>query len=304
MTDPTPTLDTAVDVVAENLQHPEGPDVMPDGRLVFVEGFRSRVVTWSEEDGVQQFAHVGGKPYAVVVGSDDHLYVTQSTESSGPWTGKYPAPPSIQKVSPDGAKVEVLCTEVDGVTLSRPNDLTFGPDGRLYFTDSGIWGVPVHTDPGYVFALNPDGSGELVCETGPAFPNGIAFMPDGSLIWSESTEERITRRAPDGTVDLFAQLPEGHHAEGLKVDVQGRVWITTFEAGTIDVFSPTGELLAIHDIGCVPVNLAYRDGCLYIADMGPRQPEDRDETGATIHGRLLRMAVDVPFREFYRGAIG
>lgn len=304
MTTPVQTRDTPTEVVAENLQHPEGPDVMPDGRLVFVEGFRSRVATWSETEGVQGFAHVGGKPYAVVVGSDQHLYVTQSTESSGPWTGKYPAPPSIQKVSPDGREVDVLCTEVAGIALSRPNDLTFGPDGRLYFTDSGIWGVPVHTDPGYVFALNPDGTGEVICETGPAFPNGIAFLSDGSLVWSESPEERIKVRRPDGRVELFAQLPTGHHAEGIKIDANDNVWITTFEAGTVDVLNASGELTAIHRVGGVPVNLAYRDGCLYLADMGPRQPEDRDETGATIHGQLRAMAVDVPFREFYRGAIG
>lgn len=292
-----------IEVLAEGLQHPEGPDVMPDGRLVFVEGFRSRVVTWSREQGVQNFAHVGGKPYAVVVGSDDHLYVTQSTESSGPWTGKYPAPPSIQRVSPDGSTVEVLCTEVDGVKLSRPNDLTFGPDGRLYFTDSGIWGVPVHTDPGYVFALNPDGTGEVIAAVGPTFPNGIAFEDDGCLIWSESTEERISRRKLDGTIEVVVQLPRGHHAEGLKVDVDGNIWITTFEAGFVDVFSRSGELVRQIQTGGVPVNLVYNDGRIFVADMGPRQPEDRDETGATVRGRLLGIDVDVDFRPFFRGSI-
>ena len=42
--------------------------------------------------------------------------------------------PSIQKAWPDG-RVETSCTEVDGIKLQAPNDLSFGPDGRLYFTD-------------------------------------------------------------------------------------------------------------------------------------------------------------------------
>lgn len=292
------------EVVAEGLQHPEGPDVLPDGRLIFPEGFRSRISTWSEDEGVREYAHVGGKPYGVVVGSDDCVYVTQSSEKSGPWTGKYPAPPSIQKISADRSRVEVLCTEIDGVTLSRPNDLTFGPDGRLYFTDPGVWGVPVHTDPGYIFALNPDGTGEIVAEVGPSFPNGIAFEADGGLVWSESTEERLARRRTDGTVEVFAQLPAGHHTEGLKIDVDGNIWVTTFEGGFLDVVSPQGDLLVSHDIGGVPVNLVARRGLLYVTDMGPRQPEDRDETGATIHGRLLAIDVGVDFRPFYRGSIG
>ena len=35
--------------------------------------------------------------------------------------------------------VEILVAEADGVKFDGPNDLAFGPDGRLYFTDSGDW---------------------------------------------------------------------------------------------------------------------------------------------------------------------
>lgn len=295
-----------VEVLAENVAHPEGPDFLPDGRLVLVEGYRSRVVTWTEQDGIQEFARVGGKPYAVVVGSDEHLYVTQSSQHSGSWTGKYPAPPSIQKVSPDGSKVEVICTEVEGIELSRPNDLTFGPDGRLYFTDPGIWGRDKQEHPGYIFVLEPDGSAKVVAEVGPVFPNGIAFEADGCLLWSESTEERLVRRRADGSTEIVVRLPEGHHAEGFKVDVEGNIWLTAFLAGGIHVISPAGELLTFHETGGVPVNVAADNdaGLLYIADFGPLDEAYRDAEGAYSQGRLLRMNVDVEFRQYHRGSIG
>lgn len=293
----------SVEVLAEDVAHPEGPDFLPDGRLVLVEGYRSRIVTWTRAEGIRELARVGGKPYAVVVGSDEHLYVTQSGHVSGQWVGEHEAPPSIQKVSPDGSRVEVLCTEIEGIELKRPNDLAFGPDGRLYFTDPGVWGRAKQEDPGYVFVLNPDGTGEVVAERGPVFPNGIAFAADGSLLWSESTEERLARRRADGAVEIVVTLPEGHHAEGFKLDEDGNVWLTAFQAGGIHVVAPDGELLAFHETGGVPVNCAFRDGSLYIADFGPLDERYRDASGAYLQGRLLRMDVDVAGRPYHRGAI-
>lgn len=298
------TQASTVRILAEGLGHPEGPDFLPDGRLILVEGYRSRLITWTPEDGVQEFAKVGGKPYAVVRGSDDCLYVTQSSHNSGKWTGTHEAEPSIQRVSPDGKEVEYLCTEVEGKKLSRPNDLCFGPDGRLYFTDPGIWGRGgPQEDPGYVHVIDTDGTAHVVKEVGPVFPNGIAFEDNGDLLWSESTEERLARLKTDGTYEIVAKLPEGHHAEGFKVDVNGNIWMTNFQAGGVHVISPAGELLQYHETGGGPVNLVHGDGTLYIADFGPLAEEFRDETGAYMQGRLMAMDVDVDFRPFYRGAI-
>ena len=42
---------------------------------------------------------------------------------------------------------ETVVTEVDGIALQAPNDLTFGPDGRLYFTDPADY-LPDDRRPG------------------------------------------------------------------------------------------------------------------------------------------------------------
>ena len=68
-------------------------------------------------------------------------------------------PGSIQRVSLDG-RVETVATDVDGVPLRMPNDLAFGPDGRLYFTDPGLWDLESRPDPGRLIALkiHPQGA--------------------------------------------------------------------------------------------------------------------------------------------------
>ena len=100
--------------------------------------------------------------------------------------------PGIQRVSTDG-EVTVVVTEVAGLTLEGPNDLAVGDDGRLWFTDPRGDADPAANDrPGRIFAVDPaTGDGELVVELGPVFPNGIAFLADGTLVWTESFSRRV-----------------------------------------------------------------------------------------------------------------
>jgi len=301
-------IDPTLEVLELDMWHPEGPDFLPDGRLILAEGYRQRIVTWTPEDGIQEFAKVGGKPYATAVGSDGCVYVTQSSHNSGRWVGPVEAPPSIQRVSPDGSTVELICTEVEGIQLSRPNDLVFGPDGRLYFTDPGVWGKDgPQTHGGYIHVINADGSAELLVDAGPVFPNGIAFEDDGSLLWCESTEQKVTRRRPDGTIENVITFGENHHPEGLAIDVDGNVWVSVFEAGGIHVMSPEGKLLEWYETGGVPVNQMFGDGVMYIADFGPlKHPNGEyaaNAEGVYDRGRLLRMKVPVAGRPLHRGAI-
>ena len=56
-------------LLASNLGFPEGPVVMPDGRIVFCDGNVGELLVWDGSD-VQAFADVGGSPWGAVLGSD------------------------------------------------------------------------------------------------------------------------------------------------------------------------------------------------------------------------------------------
>ena len=115
------------------LGFPEGPVVMGDGRLVFCDGNVGELLVYHDRE-VATFARTGGSPWGAVLGTDGAIYVTQG--GNVPGSGDTSAVSGIQRVSADGA-VELLCSEVAGYPLYGPNDLEFGPDGRLYFTESG-----------------------------------------------------------------------------------------------------------------------------------------------------------------------
>jgi gluconolactonase len=273
--------------LARGLAWPEGPSVLPDGRVVFVETYRSRL-TWCDprtgETGV--YADTGGGPNATCLGADGALYVTQNGGVVGPWRAEQMRPPSIQRVEADG-RVEVVATEAGGRPLHAPNDLAFGADGRLYFTDPGNYDAEARPDPGYICALAPDGSGEVLEELEPVYPNGLAVDADGAVVWVESYTREVRRRRGDGTVELLATLGEGHIPDGLKVAANGDLYVTTVTSGGIDVVARDGTVAGFVAVGSVPTNCVFAGSTLYVTDGGVP-----GEGGATYGGVLWAVELD------------
>jgi gluconolactonase len=102
------------------------------------------------------------------------------------WVAPVHRPPSIQKTSPDG-KSAILVTEADGVKFDGPNDLAFGPDGRLYFTDSGDWAPETKPHPGRIVVVEKNGEAHILEELSQVYPNGIVPNPTARSCGSNPT---------------------------------------------------------------------------------------------------------------------
>lgn len=286
-------------VCATGLGHPEGPYELDDGRVIYANTYASEIGVYDPETGkFGTYAHVGGGPNACMLGSDGCVYSTQ-TPNVGAWTAPEHRPPSIQKTRPDG-KVEILVTSADGKAFHGPNDLTFAPDGRLWFTDSGDWNPADKPHPGRLIVIEKDGTAHIVEELEYVYPNGIVAEPDGGIVWVESYTLRVVRRTPDGRKTVIHTLPEGHIPDGLKIDAAGNLWITTVASGGVDVIRKDGTPLDFLYTGGTILNCVFgKGGALYVCDMGPF-----DVTGAAMTGRLVRVEVGVEGMPLYRGAIG
>jgi gluconolactonase len=284
-------------VLAEGLGHPEGPYPLPDGRVVFANTYLSEIGVWDPNLGKGRYAFTGGGPNACMLGSDGFVYCT-NTPTAGKWVAPEKRPPCIQRASPDG-KVEIVATSADGVQLNAPNDLTFGPDGNLYFTDSGDWDPETKPHPGYICMITPDGAAHLLEELEPVYPNGIVAEPDGSIIWVESYTRRIIRRRPDGTKALLATLAENHVPDGLKIDEKGNLWITSFSSGGIDILSRAGAFIDFLETGGVPLNCVFSGSTLFVCDFGTTVLD----TNTPMGGRLLSIDAGVTGMPLYKGCI-
>jgi gluconolactonase len=288
-----------IKVCTTGLGHPEGPYELDDGRVIYANSYAESIGVWdpkTNKAGV--YAAVGGGPNACMLGSDGAVYSTQYATIGG-WKAKAQRPPSIQKTSASG-KIEILVTEADGVKFDGPNDLTFAPDGRLWFTDSGDWAPDTKPHPGRIVVVEKNGKATIVEELDHVYPNGIVAEADGSIVWVESYTLNVVRRKPDGSKKVICRMPEGHIPDGLKVDAKGNLWITAVAGGGVDVFDPNGKHIDFLDTGGTILNCVFgKGGKLFVCDMGPF-----DVSGGAMSGRLIEVDVGVEGMPLFRGAIG
>jgi gluconolactonase len=233
---------------------------MPGGSLVFCDGNTGELLRWNDGE-LDTYASTGGSPWGAVLGTDGVIYVTQG--GNVPGSGDFSAVCGIQAAHPD-ASVELISSEIGGYALAGPNDLAFGPDGRLYFTDSGTEEDPrvESPAPGRLFALGSSG-GEFLVERPEQYPNGIAFDAAGSLYWSESRGHRICR-LDDGEPAVFSQLSDGHVPDGMAFATDGRLFVCTTVSGGVTVLEPTGEILEEINLGEHATNCIFAGSTLYV----------------------------------------
>ena len=285
------------EVVAGGLEVPEGPVVLPDGRVAFVEQIRGRVSVYADGK-VETLSEAPGSPNAVTFGQlDGHLYAAQNGGVVGDWRSERPSVPSIERISLSG-DVTRVATEVGGVPLKAPNDLVFGPDGRLYFTDPSEGYDPDNKrETNRLFALDAQG-GEVLIELPPSYTNGLAFMADDRLVWVESYNRAVCV-LEDGARRELCVLPEDHVPDGLDVADDGRLFITTVMSHGITVVSPDGELLdhLVLDDGALPTNCCFDGSALWVTDFGV------DWSDGSGSGRLWRVETDATGRPQHPGKI-
>ena len=287
-----------ISILAEGIGQPEGPCILPDGRVVFTNTYRSEIVSWDPRHGVRRYAHTGGAPNACLLGSDGNVYVA-NCPTAGSWVAPDVRPACIQRASPDG-KVEIVATAADGIAFDGPNDLCFGPDGRLYFTDSGDWAPATKHHPGRICAIDPDGTAHVLEELDHTYPNGIVAEADGAIVWVESYTSRMIRRRPDGAKTVIHSFAATHIPDGFKIDIDGNFWVTTTTSGGIDIVSRDGVAMDFLALDAVPLNCVFDGTALYVADFG-----HADTTGdALMVGRLLRVEVGIRGMPLFSGAIG
>jgi len=262
-------------VLAEGLEFPEGPVWLGARRIAFTE-IRGQCVSLWENGRVRRIARTGGGANGATLGPDGALYVANngglSLGHEGKWTAPDPIPGRIQRVTLDG-DVRDVAVDLPGAPPNRPNDLCFGPDGLLYYTDPHNWEDLANLGGGRVARTTLDGRVELVADM-PAFPNGIAFGPDDRLYVAQSVTQQILvmDARPGAAPATHSTLPRGF-PDGFCFDASGRLYAAGSLGDVAVVFEPDGRVRDVIEMGegTEPTNCCLGDGVLYVTLAGSGQ---------------------------------
>jgi gluconolactonase len=176
----------------------------------------------------------------------------------------------IVRVEADGS-LTVLAAQYQGKRLNSPNDLVYKSDGSLYFTDPPFGLPKFFDDPRKELSFSgvfraSNGKVTLVTDELDG-PNGLAFSPKEDFFYVDnwSPHRKVILRFPvrrDGTVgksevfvDMTAELPGDEALDGMKIDMQGNLYVTAPDG--VRVYSPAGKHLGTITVPRVVHNLAW-----------------------------------------------
>jgi gluconolactonase len=236
-------------VIARDLGFTEGPVWAPDGTLWVVSITHNAIYNLTPDGDIIQKVDTKGGPNGLTVDADGAVYICQN---GGVYGGTPNTEPGIQ-VWRDGT-LEYIVKGGGEFGPDAPNDLCFGPDGRLYFTDPrGDEGPdindPTTSRPGRLYSCNRDGSDLVMHWIGPVLMNGLAFTPAGDALYviQTMTPQPIWRLPFDKVTGLgepveFCRLMSGA-PDGMAIDRDGKLWVGANHDNTIQVFNTDGSYL-------------------------------------------------------------
>lgn len=259
-----------IEILGGGIQWAEGPVWnKADNSLLLSDVVSNVIFRWKEGEGLNRYiepsGYTGTAPFqgrepgsnGLIFDSQGRLVLAQHGDRR------------IARREADGS-FTTLADRYDGKRLNSPNDLVYGPNGDLYFTDPP-YGLPntfqsaekeqAHNG---VYRLKTDGTVELL-STELTAPNGIAISPDGQTLYVASTDrqQRYWLAFPlraDGSVGEHRIFRESQETgpgglDGMKVDADGNIWATG--PGGVHVISPDGTLLGRILTGTNTANVAW-----------------------------------------------
>ena len=235
-----------------------------DGNLWFTEEQANKIGRIAPDGSITEFSRTnpGSQPTGIAAGPDGNVWFTVlSPACIGLPIGCAPTePPWIGRITPTGTITEFPLT-----WGSRPFGIAAGPDGNLWFTESGAGFIGRITPSGTVteFAI-PRRSNIF-----PGLPGEIAVGPDGNLWFTYLGDTNtIGRVSITGSITVFPG-PSPYNtpcylttdmdgstlyvispcAQGLAIGADGNLWFT----------EPHDNNVAVLHVGAAPItHLVWR----------------------------------------------
>lgn len=215
----------------------EGPSFDRACNLYFVDIPFGRVFRATPSGDITQVAEYDGQPNGLKIHQDGRIFLADYQNG-------------IMELEPDTGTVTKALGDADTESFKGCNDLHFGRDGALYFTDQGQTGLQ---DPsGRVWKWQME-TGRLQCliDKVPS-PNGLVLDLAEHVLFLAVTRANAVWRlpiSPSGRVNkagLFIQLSGGRAGpDGLALTADGGVVVCQTGMGLVWVHNVLGQPIAV-----------------------------------------------------------
>ncbi len=235
---------TAGDILQEatDCGFTEGPVCLPDGTVLFSDIPADTI--YRQDKSI--YRSPSGKSNGLTLDREGRLIACEH------WNRR------VTRTETDGA-ITVLADAYEGKRFNSPNDVVIDAQGRVYFTDPtyGLEGREAELDFSGVYMIDQNGA-VLLLSTEFTAPNGLAFSPDEKLLYVADSQDDLVRVYPVGPDGLLGEgklFCEVKGPDGMKMDVEGRLWISSGDG--MAVFAPDGSPVGVIPFPEQPANCAF-----------------------------------------------
>jgi gluconolactonase len=277
-----PGLDAVIDVNAPievlgtGYRWTEGPVwVKNGGYLLFSDVPANIAYRWKQGEGITPFLNPSGLVGPIPAGIREAGSNGLGVDAQGRLIIADSGTRAIAALDLATKRRTILADRYEGKRFNSCNDVAFGRDGAIYFTDPPYGLTEGDTSPlkelafNGVFRLDRDGKVRVIDDTLKR-PNGIGLCPRKTTLYVAMSDEArpqilayplgadgMPRAAPtvfhDFSEPLARKLPG--MPDGLEVDKAGRLFASG--PGGIYVLSPEGKALGLIATGKAAANCAF-----------------------------------------------
>lgn len=211
----------------------EGPSFDRQGNLYVVDIPFGRIFRISPDGSFELSCEYDGQPNGLKIHKDGRIFIADYKNG-------------IMVLDPDSGDIQPILADNNSERFKGCNDLHFGQDGALYFTDQGQTGL--HDPSGRVYRWY-ESTGRLDCliNNVPS-PNGLVLDLTEKNLYLAVTRANAIWRLPmrnSGGISkagLYLQLSGGRSGpDGLALDQDGRLFVCHAGLGTVWVFDQLGR---------------------------------------------------------------
>ncbi|WP_245539761.1 SMP-30/gluconolactonase/LRE family protein [Psychroflexus tropicus] len=264
------TITNKIEKLATDFKFTEGPAVDKKGNVYFTDIPENKIYIWTTADSLSTYREDSNGANGLYFDEEQNLYACEGGKTR------------ITRTSPAG-DYKVIASEYNGKEFNRTNDLWVNPKGGVYFTDPKYGRdqdqLPQGSMQVYYFDTNDN---SVIRVTDDLIkPNGLIGTPDGKTLYITDPGANTTYQyniENDGTLSdksLFVEFG----GDGMTIDQQGNVYLTTSGQPQVDVFSPEGKLLKSIKVPEQPSNVTFGG-------------ENRDQLFITARTSLYRVGLN------------